>query len=266
MPKAGAGRFALRSTSPNSPRCSARSMAAGAGADHRHPGRGEPGGQPERGLPAQLHDHAGDGAGGLLGVHHLEHVLERERLEVEPVRGVVVGGHGLRVAVDHDGLEPGLAQRHHRVHAGVVELDALPDPVRPGAEDQHLGLLGLRRDLRLGRRVGLVGAVVVGRARGELGGAGVDGLVDRADARAGAAACAPRPRRRTPGAARPAAGPTARPAWPGAAAPRPAPGRPRSPRAARPGRRSGRRTTGRCRTRRPPRRPSAPARSARSTP
>ena len=115
----------------------------------------------------------------LLGVHHLQHVLERQRLEVEAVGGVVVGGDGLRVAVDHHGLEPGLAQRHDRVHAGVVELDALPDPVRPRAEDEHLRPLGLRRDLRLGRGVGLVGAVVVRGARGELGGAGVDGLVDR---------------------------------------------------------------------------------------
>ena len=42
---------------------------------------------------------------GLLGVDDLEHVLERERLEVQPVGGVVVGRHRLRVAVDHDGLE-----------------------------------------------------------------------------------------------------------------------------------------------------------------
>ena len=41
--------------------------------------------QPERGLPAELHDHAGDRPGQALGVHDLEHVLEGERLEVEPV-------------------------------------------------------------------------------------------------------------------------------------------------------------------------------------
>ena len=53
----------------------------------------------------------GDRAGLLLGVDDLEHVLQRERLEVEPVGGVVVGGDGLGVAVDHDRLVAGLAQR-----------------------------------------------------------------------------------------------------------------------------------------------------------
>ena len=76
----------------------------------------------------------GDRTGLLLGVHDLEHVLERQRLEVEPVGGVVVGGDGLGVAVDHDRLEAraalALAERHRGVDAGVVELDALPDPVR----------------------------------------------------------------------------------------------------------------------------------------
>ena len=74
-----------------------------------------------------------------LGVDDLEHVLEGERLEVEPVGGVVVGGDRLGVAVDHDGLEAGVAQREGGVHAGVVELDALADPVRPGAEDDTVG-------------------------------------------------------------------------------------------------------------------------------
>ena len=41
----------------------------------------------------------------LLGLDDLEHVLGRERLEIEPVGGVVVGRDGLRIAVDHDGLE-----------------------------------------------------------------------------------------------------------------------------------------------------------------
>ena len=56
--------------------------------------------------------------------------------------------------------------------AAVVELDALPDPVRPRAEHHHLAL---------GRGIGLarllVGAVHVRRKRLELGGAGVDALV-----------------------------------------------------------------------------------------
>ena len=88
-----------------------------------------------------------------LGVDHLEHVLEGERLEVQPVGGVVVGGDRLGVAVDHHRLVAGVAQGEAGVHAGVVELDALADPVGPGAEDEH-GRPLPRRDL---------GLLVVGR-------------------------------------------------------------------------------------------------------
>ena len=122
----------------------------------------------ERRLPAVLHDHAP----GLLDVHDLEHVLERQRLEVQAVGGVVVGRHGLRVAVDHDGLVAVLAQRHRRVHAAVVELDALPDAVRAAAQHDHLLAVG-----RLGLALLFVRRVHVRGARRELGRAGVDALV-----------------------------------------------------------------------------------------
>ena len=118
------------STRPNAPRSSARSIASGDVPTTGTPASLSARGEAERRLPAELHDDADDAAGGALGLHDLEHVLEGERLEVEPVGGVVVGGDGLRVAVDHDGLVAGVAQREGRVHAGVVELDALPDPVR----------------------------------------------------------------------------------------------------------------------------------------
>ena len=156
------------------------------GADDRNACVGEPLRQPERRLPAELHDHPDHtrtaGAGQLLGVEHLQDVLERQRLEVQPVGGVIVGGHRLGVAVDHHGLKTGLRQRRCGVYAAVVEFDALADPVGSRAEDQHLGLLGLRRHLGLGRRVELVAAVVVRRLGLELRGAGVHGLVHRVDA------------------------------------------------------------------------------------
>ena len=110
-------------------------------------------------------------------MQHLEHVLERQRLEVQPVGGVVVGRHGLRVAVDHDGLVAVLAQRERGVNAAVVELDALPDAVGTAAEDRDLAPRG-----RLRLALLLVGRVEVGGGGGELGGAGVDPLEDRSDA------------------------------------------------------------------------------------
>ena len=82
----------------------------------------------------------------LLGAQDLQHVLGRQRLEIEPVGGVVVGRDGLRVAVDHDRFIAGVAQREGGVAAAIVELDALADAVRPAAEDDDLLA---RRDLRL---------------------------------------------------------------------------------------------------------------------
>ena len=114
------------------------------GAHDRHSGVGEPLRQPERCLPAELHDDPDDSRAAVrrlrFGAIDLQDVLERQRLEIQPVGGVVVGGHRLGVAVDHHGLKARLAQRGCRMHAAVVEFDALPDAVRPRPEDQHLGL------------------------------------------------------------------------------------------------------------------------------
>src|SRR5215204_4741213 len=114
---------------------------------------------------------------GLLALYDLQHVFCGERLEVETCRGVVVGGDGLRVGVDHDRVVAALLQGVTGVDAGVVELDALADAIGAAAEDDDGGVL-LAPDLVLL----LVSGVVVGRARRELTGAGIDGLVGRRDA------------------------------------------------------------------------------------
>src|SRR5258708_1045143 len=73
-------------------------------------------------------------------------VLRGQRLEEQPIAGVVVGGDGLGVAVHHHGLEAGFGEREGRVDAAVVELDTLPDAVRSAPEDDHGGPFE-RRDL-----------------------------------------------------------------------------------------------------------------------
>ena len=168
MPYLGAARPAAASTPANAPRSSARWMASGLVPTTGHAGRLQGARQAQRGLPTELDDHASERAAGLLGVHHFEHVLQRQGLEVQPPGRVVVGRDGLGVAVDHDRLVTGVGQRERRVHAGVVELDALADPVRPAAQDDHLGPVP-------GRDLGLVvvGGVQVGGAGGEFGRAGV---------------------------------------------------------------------------------------------
>ena len=66
--------------------------------------------------------------------------------------------------------------------AAIVELDALADAVGAAAEDDDLLAVGRAR-LVLGRagEGRLVGRVHVGGGRGELGGGGVDALIDRVD-------------------------------------------------------------------------------------
>ena len=109
---------------------------------------------------------------GLLALEDGEHRLLVQRLEVEPVRGVVVGRDGLRVAVDHDRLVAERAEGLCRVHAAVVELDPLADAVRAGAEDDDAAA-GLGRSLvALAAR-----GVEVVRGRPDLAGAGVDAAV-----------------------------------------------------------------------------------------
>ncbi len=118
-------------------------------------------------LPAEGHDDAL----GLLGSDDVHDVLEGERLEIESITRIVVGGDRLRVAVDHDRLVTHLSQRIGTVHAAVVELDTLPDAVRSGAKDHCTRLCG-RSDLVLI----LVRLVVVRRTSRELSRTGVDRL------------------------------------------------------------------------------------------
>ena len=120
----------------------------------------------ERRLTAECHDYA-------VGVFHIDdvhHVFKGQRLEIKLVGGIVVGRDRLGVAVDHDGLEAGIGKRVARMHAAVVELDALADAVRACAEN-HCALLGLGSDLALASVVGLV---VVGRLARRFSRAGVD--------------------------------------------------------------------------------------------
>ena len=120
-------------------------------------------------MPTQRDHHAL----GLLDVDDVHDVLERKRLEIQLVGGIVIGRHGLGIAVDHDRLVPGVAKRIAGMHAAVIELDALPDTVRSGAQDHDP--LAARRGHGL-VFLGIIGLIVVCRGARELGGAGVDRL------------------------------------------------------------------------------------------
>ena len=83
----------------------------------------------QRRLSAELHYDAF----GLLNVHDVHHVLERQRLEVETVRCVVIGRDSFGIAVDHDCLKACVAQSERGVTAAVVELNSLPYAIRARA-------------------------------------------------------------------------------------------------------------------------------------
>ncbi len=113
------------------------------GADDRRTGFLEALGQVQRRLPAVLHDDAV----ALFAVIDLHHVLESERLEVEPVRGVVVGRDGFRIRVDHHDFVSAALESERRVAAAPVELDALADAVGAAPEDHDL-FLAVRHGVR----------------------------------------------------------------------------------------------------------------------
>ena len=67
----------------------------GPGPDDRHAGVGQPLGESERCLPTELDDHAHHAGttctGTGFGMENLENVFKRQRFEVQPIGGVVVG-------------------------------------------------------------------------------------------------------------------------------------------------------------------------------
>ena len=145
-------------------------------ADHRHARSFQRQRQIQRRLSAVLDHHAHCGPSSFVLVYR-HHVFQRQRLEVEAIAGVVVGGNRLRVAIDHDGLVTIIVQRESGMAAAVVELDSLADAVRPGAQDDDFLLVGGRRFVFF-----LVGGIEVRRVALEFGGASVDVLVHRANA------------------------------------------------------------------------------------
>ena len=143
-----------------------------AGANDRYAGRGQSTRQIQRSLATKLHDHAIR----LNAVTDVQHILGRQRFEEQQITRIVVGTDRLRIRVDHDRLDAQFAQRKTGVAAAVVELDPLPDPIRPAAEDHHPLLVRI-----LGRRFifVFVSRVVIGRVGFELGRTGIDRLERR---------------------------------------------------------------------------------------
>ena len=141
-----------------------------AGADNRHACRFQRAGKLQRRLAAVLHDNPF----WLLDAHDLQHIFQRNRLEVEAVGGVVVGGDCFRVTVDHNGLVTIFTQRQRGVYAAVVKLNTLADTVRTAAEHHNLVAIGRIRFALI-----FIGGVHIGGVGGKFRRAGIHTLVNR---------------------------------------------------------------------------------------
>src|SRR5262245_6323506 len=114
----------------------------------------------------------------------MENVLERERLEVETIGRVVVGGHRLRIAVDHYGLKPFVLQSEGCVAAAAIEFNSLSYPVRTTTENHDLLVIA-----RFGLILFLVCRVEVWRVGFEFCRACIDAFVHRSDSVVAALPC-----------------------------------------------------------------------------
>ena len=127
------------------------------GAQDLHPVFLQFGSQVQRRLSAEL----SDDAYGFFFLINAENVLQGQRLKIQLVGGVVVRGHGLRVAVDDNRLKSQFFQGQGRVNTAVVKLDALADAVGAAAQDHHLGFIAADGIFVLS----VVGGIIVGAVR-----------------------------------------------------------------------------------------------------
>ena len=104
-----------------------------AGAENRNSVLSQGSGQPDGGLPSEGHHHAD----GLFHVDNPHHILRGQRLKIQTVRGIIVGGYGLGIIVDDDRVIPHLLQRPDTVNGAVVKFNALPDADGPAAQHHH---------------------------------------------------------------------------------------------------------------------------------
>ena len=141
-------------------------------------------GQLDGGLTAELHHRTV----GMLDVHHVLHILRRQRLKIQLIRDIEVRAHSLRIVVDDDRLIARFGKGPGGMNGTVVELDSLPDSDGAASQHQHL----LRADGSVGTELAASGflrlvfsavyGVIIRRARLELRGAGIHHLISGCDA------------------------------------------------------------------------------------
>src|SRR3546814_2612029 len=75
-------------------------------------------------------------------------MLPEYRLEIQFVCHVEIRGDRFRIAIDHDGLISGFFGCDQSVHAGIIEFNALANPVGAGAKDNYFLLVAYNGFIR----------------------------------------------------------------------------------------------------------------------
>src|SRR5699024_12866641 len=93
--------------------------------------------KPKWRMTTDNNDVAGDRAGFSFSLVDFHDIFKGQWLEVLAVCGVVVGGHRLRVAVNHDGFITLTRQLQCGVDTEIVKLDTLANAVRARAQEDR---------------------------------------------------------------------------------------------------------------------------------
>ena len=131
----------------------------------------------QRCLPAELHDDPDRRSRRRFVFANREHIFEGQRFKIQAVAGVVIGGDGLGIAIDHDRLVAVVAKCECRMAAAVIEFNSLPYSIGSAAQDDDFLFRGWRRLILF-----FICGVEVRRVAFKFGGAGIHALVHRLNA------------------------------------------------------------------------------------
>jgi hypothetical protein len=92
--------------------------------------------QRHRHVERSLTAHGGQQGVGPLSLDHPRHPFRSDRLDVGPVGQLRIGHDGGRIRVHQDHPVTLFLERPHRLGARIVELGALPDDDRAGADEE----------------------------------------------------------------------------------------------------------------------------------
>ncbi len=129
-------------------------------------------GEIERRLSPELNNHAFR----FCLVVNIEDVLERKRLKIKFVAGIVIGRDRFRIRIHHDGFEPEFTQGERGVDAAVIEFNPLADAIGPAAQNHDFALPAFASLVLIP-----VGRIIIRRVRFEFRSAGIDQSISGSD-------------------------------------------------------------------------------------